>query len=549
MNEPYSSWAARNSPDDRPLAARYQSAEPIVLRGSKVYPMYTEQVGPEPTTVTITLLSAAPPAGLRGLGMGLSVVDGYVGLNGRRLAGVDVWSDALVGGISFDIIGTAPVTLVTLTPVWVDGFGEQKSWVGNYGIVIENAPDGRMILWCSIGEGPANFANLVVEVTTSPAAPQAQPQPAVDAQHTHPLRSMPNLPANPAGGHPAATSNNAHQPTMRSAQSNPGGAAQPSADSAPFGAPQPPPADVRSLPTPQAGGAPAPSGNQYSPPNPQASSPQPPSNPQAATQPNAHADAQPPLPSAHAGAQQRPLNPQGAAQQPPPNSQAAAQPANSPAQPPNSHTGVRQPPLNPPAGAPPPPNSHPGAQPPPPNSHASAPPNPHSGVHQPPPNPRAGTHRPHESPHVGAHPPTPHLGSDAQYGPGVQSAPTRPMQTEPPTEEEPPPDTSYRTALYDLGVAMYGRGEEDQACGLWAQAADAGHAGAAYDLGVVRFRRGDLDDAERWWRTAADRREPRAMAGLAELLDRQGNYAEARVWRACADEERVTKSDQSVSSG
>lgn len=140
----------------------------------------------------------------------------------------------------------------------------------------------------------------------------------------------------------------------------------------------------------------------------------------------------------------------------------------------------------------------------------------------------------------------PHLGSDAQYGPGVQSAPTRPMQTKPPAEETPEPDHSYRTALYDLGVAMYGRGEEDQACGLWAQAADAGHPGAAYDLGVVRFRRGDLADAERWWRTAADRREPRAMAGLAELLDRQGNYAEARVWRACADEERVTKADQSV---
>ncbi|WP_433655309.1 tetratricopeptide repeat protein [Nocardia sp. CA-128927] len=397
MNEPYSSWAARNSPDDRPLAARYQSAAPIVLRGSKVYPMYTEQVGPQPTTVTVTLLSAAPPAGLRGLGMGLSVVDGYVGLNGRRLAGVDVWSDALVGGISFDIIGTAPGTLVTLTPVWVDSFGEQKSWVGNYGIVIDSTPDGRIILWCSIGEGPANFANLVVEVQTAPATVPPEPQPALDAQHTHPLRSMPNLPTNPSGAYPSTTPNSAPHPTMQSAQTNPGGFAQPSPNAANSAAAQPPP--------------------------------------------NPHADAQPG--------------------------------------------------------------------------------------------------------------PTPHLGSDAQYGPGVQSAPTRPIQAKPPVEEDPVPeeDTSYRTALYDLGVAMYGRGEEDQACGLWAQAADAGHPGAAYDLGVVRFRRGDLANAERWWRTAADRREPRAMAGLAELLDRQGNYAEARVWRACADEERVTNADQSVGSG
>ncbi|MFE9576946.1 hypothetical protein ACFYO1_11225 [Nocardia sp. NPDC006044] len=596
MNEPYSSWAARNSPDDRPLAARYQSAEPIVLRGSKVYPMYTEQVGPEPTTVTITLLSAAPPAGLRGLGMGLSVVDGYVGLNGRRLAGVDVWSDALVGGISFDIIGTAPVTLVTLTPVWVDGFGEQKSWVGNYGIVIESAPDGRMILWCSIGEGPANFANLVVEVTTSPAARPAQPHPEPDAQHTHPLRSMPNLPTNPAGGYPSA--NNAHQPITQPAQSN-SGASGP--DSAPFGAPQPPPAGIQSLPAPQADGQPAGahSSSRYSPPDPQANSPQSLPDSQAATQPNAHEPAQPPLPNA--GAPERPLSPQAArpvnsGAVPPRNAHNGVQQpsSNSPAgaQPPHSHSGVQSPPPNAPTTAPQPsahphaaapqPPAHPHAatpqppatphaatpQPPaaapqpPANSHPTAPqsanphtgapqppPNVHSGVHQPPPNPHADVHRSHEGPHAGTHPPTPHLGSDAHYGPGVQSAPTRPMQTKPPAEEEPPPDTSYRTALYDLGVAMYGRGEEDQACGLWAQAADAGHAGAAYDLGVVRFRRGDLDDAERWWRTAADRREPRAMAGLAELLDRQGNYAEARVWRACADEERVPKSDQSVSSG
>ncbi|GAA5079149.1 tetratricopeptide repeat protein [Nocardia iowensis] len=397
MNEPYSSWAARNSPEDLPLAARYQSADPIVLRGSKVYPMYTEQVGPAPTAVTVTLLSAAPPTGLRGLGMGLSVVDGYVALNGRRLAGVDVWSDALVGGISFDIIGTAPGTLVTLTPVWVDSFGEQKSWVGNYGIVIENTPDGRIVLWCSIGEGPANFANLVVEVRTAPVKQHAQPvpRPALET----PLRSAPNLPTDPSGAYPSATQNSAHPPTMQSAQTNPGYA--PSA--------QPVPLDAYSR----------------------------------VTQPHPAPVADPP-----------------------------AQPG-----------------------------------------------------------------------------PTPYLGSDAQYGPGVQSAPTRPMvQPATQTDEEPAPDASYRTALYDLGVAMYSRGEEDQACGLWAQAADAGHAGAAYDLGVVHFRRGDLVDAERWWRAAADRREPRAMAGLAELLDRQGNYAEARVWRACADEERSTNADQSVGS-
>ncbi|MCC3330769.1 hypothetical protein [Nocardia abscessus] len=175
MNERYSSWAARNTPEELPLAARYQSADPIVWHGSMVYPMYTEQVGPAPTTVTLTMISAAPPAGLRGLGMGLSVVDGYLDLHGRSLAGVDAWSDALAAGVSFDVTPTAAATLVTLTPVWVDEFGTQKSWAGNYGIVVEHRPNGRVVLWCSIGEGPPNFANLVVEISTAASAVAAEP--------------------------------------------------------------------------------------------------------------------------------------------------------------------------------------------------------------------------------------------------------------------------------------------------------------------------------------------------------------------------------------
>ncbi|MFI9405083.1 tetratricopeptide repeat protein [Nocardia sp. NPDC052316] len=542
MNEPYSSWAARNSPDDRPLAARYQSAEPIVLRGSKVYPMYTEQVGPDPTAVTVTLLSAAPPAGLRGLGMGLSVVDGYVGLNGRRLNGVDVWSDALVGGITFDIIGTAPSTLVTLTPVWVDGFGEQKSWVGNYGIVVENTPDGRVVLWCSIGEGPANFANLVVEVQTAPAVPH----PAVDAQPTHPMRP-PNLPSASTGVHPSAaqdvlpTQPNPggvnHPPTTQPAQHNPSGSfptnthpptTQPAEHnpSGSFPTNTHPPAAQPAEHNPSGG----------FPPNTQPPATQPTQqNPSGGFPANAH-------PPATQPAQHNPSGGFPANAHPP-----ATQPADHNPNggfPPNTYPPAAQPADHNPNGGFPP-NTHPPATQPaqhnPGNGLAantpSAPSPAYSGVAQPP-NPHADTQSA----------PTPPLGSDAQYGPGVQSAPTRPMRSGPPADETPAPDegASYRTALYDLGVAMYSRGEEDQACGLWTQAADAGHAGAAYDLGVVHFRRGDLADAHRWWREAAERREPRAMAGLAELLDRQGDYAEARAWRARADEERLSNADQSV---
>ncbi|WP_225728070.1 MULTISPECIES: tetratricopeptide repeat protein [unclassified Nocardia] len=299
MNGPYSQWDARNSSEHLTLAAHYRSADPIRWNGSMVYPMYTEQIAGDPALVTLTLLSAAPPLGVRGLGIGMSMVDAYVGLDGRRLGGVDVWSDALATGITFELVPTEPSAMFTLTPVWVDADGTQQSWTGNYGILVEPTPSGSLVLWCSVGAGPANFANLVVELSTGKGEYEVGAD--TDA-HTHP------------------------QPVV--------------------------------------------------------------------------------------------------------------------------------------------------------------------------------------------------------------------------TVDDEPADPGYRSALYDLGVAMYSRGEEEHACGLWAQAAEAGHAGAAYDLGVVRFRRGDLAAAEHWWRTAADRRESRAMSGLAELLDRQGNHAEARVWRACAAEERST--DQPV---
>jgi hypothetical protein len=206
VNERYSSWAARNTPEELPLAARYQSADPIRWHGSMVYPMYTEQVGPAPTTVTLTMISAAPPAGLRGLGMGLSVVDGYLDLHGRSLAGVDAWSDALAAGVSFDVTPAAPVTLVTLTPVWVNEFGTQKSWAGNYGIVVEHRPNGRVVLWCSIGEGPPNFANLVVEVSTAPTPVAPEPPATATPATTSIGTSSPaSLPASSVGPPTAPT--------------------------------------------------------------------------------------------------------------------------------------------------------------------------------------------------------------------------------------------------------------------------------------------------------------------------------------------------------
>ncbi|WP_216901612.1 tetratricopeptide repeat protein [Nocardia alni] len=267
MTGPYMYDTSLERNGARQLAERYDGAAAIEWDGHTVHPMYSAPLGADPTVLTLTLLRAAPPAGLLGLGVGVSVLSGHVALEGRRIRGVDVWTDALSGGVEVEVCGAGPDAGFTITPVWMTGDGATVSWSGNYGVVIERSPSGRTLLRCSTGVGVPDFGELVVEMGVS---------------------------------------------VIETDQSR------------------------------------------------------------------------------------------------------------------------------------------------------------------------------------------------------------------------------YRGALYDLGVAMHGRGDIDQACTLWTQAADFGHLGAAYDLGVVCFRQGDLIEAERWWRTAADHGDIRAMAGLAEVLDRQGNSQEARVWRAFA---------------
>ncbi|WP_433590237.1 tetratricopeptide repeat protein [Nocardia sp. CA-145437] len=251
------------------LADRYASADPVTWNGAQVYPLHSETLGDSPATVRLTLRTAVARAGVRSLGIGLAVDRGNVLLGGRQIRGVDVWSDAMDGGIDLEVCPTDADAAITVTPVWVDDSGATVSWVGNYGMLITREP-AMTVLHCSTGVGPPDFGELVVELATTRRPPR------------------PDLPA------------------------------------------------------------------------------------------------------------------------------------------------------------------------------------------------EAGR---------------------------------------------------YQNALYELGVGMQSRGDEEQACQLWAQAAEFGHVGAAYDLGVVRYRRGDYPEAEQWWRLAATHGDSRAMAGLAELLSRRGGPGEAQAWR------------------
>ncbi|RMI33329.1 tetratricopeptide repeat protein [Nocardia stercoris] len=267
MTGPYPHTHGRDDPSAPPLSELYLSPDPVDWHGTPVHPMFFRELGTESATVTLTLRTVVPPPGLRGVGIGLAVSGGHVEFEGRVLRGVDVWADAMTGGVQLALCPDDTEAAFSLTPVWMSADGTVTSWSGNYGMVIEHDPRGIVVLHCSVGVGAVEFSELVVELATAPPSPEAE---------------------------------------------------------------------------------------------------------------------------------------------------------------------------------------------------------------------------------------------------------------------------RYRRALYELAVAMHGRGDVEQACQLWRQAAGFGHAGAAYDLGVVRFRLGEHAEAERWWRAAAGHGDARAMAGLAEVLDRRGNAGEARAWRASA---------------
>ncbi|MBC7304803.1 MAG: hypothetical protein H5T78_28135, partial [Nocardia sp.] len=167
MNDP----GAQRPGEQVPLDQRYEGADPIDWCGAEVYPMYTEALPVGTTAVRLRALSVMAPAEVSGLGLGLTVHDGHVNLDGRSLAGVDIWYEALADGIDISVTADAPDALFTLTPVWVAGSGTHQSWTGNYGMVVDLLPDGASTLWCSTGPGTPDFNELVVELTTGPTEP------------------------------------------------------------------------------------------------------------------------------------------------------------------------------------------------------------------------------------------------------------------------------------------------------------------------------------------------------------------------------------------
>lgn len=466
-----SGGTSENRWDETPLAERYRSADPIEWQGTPVYPMYVEQLPGTTAKLTMVLLSAAPATDLRGFGMGLSTIDGYIGFGHRYLTGVDVWQDALERGTTLELTATTRDALFTLTPVWMVEDGRPCSWTGNYGIVVERSEPGRTVLWCSMGEGPPNFTDLVVEVRTVATAAQTMAQsPAiafpVDADDT----PGPGFEHRGARGPIPVIS----VPPDRRAAAEPDSTADAHIES--------PVADTRlgvsddlddclAITTPL----------DYDP---------------------RELDARPlGLDTARLVDRAPHHRIDGAYR---------------------SGGAVRHD-----NGEDPHHDTSPFSDGAPDRDESTDPPITDEARNTP-----TGFESISASTSAAPAPtePTPMPDSDQDEDPS-QASPT--------VGARQPADPAYRRALYGLGVAMYGLGDDERARMLWSRAASVGHAGAAYDLGVLHIRRGEPAEAEHWWRIASNRRVVRAMTDLAELLEHRGKYGEARLWRTQAAAEHA----------
>ncbi|WP_327150937.1 hypothetical protein [Nocardia sp. NBC_01329] len=503
-----SAGAAVNPFEDEPtLADRYRSAEPIDWEGTAVHPLYSEQLPTAATALTVTLLSATPPAGLAGVGIGLSMVDGYIGIDRRRLTGVDIWRDALERGITFDLSATAPGALFALTPVWANAAGEPRSWSGNYGIVVEHTDSGRTVLWCSMGEGPPHFADLVVEVRST----SLDPHPQLFAPGTGVVPSV-------------------SVPTIRP---DPVRAAITPVPLDPFAAGVGVP-DRYGAQTLEFGGDPA------------VDSAEPEGYPCSLADlvlRSRHAEGSDLL-AGPLDAVDDVLDYSSLFDEPMPDHPGDLEysgPATLLTGPDQWYTRTLEEVADrDPAG-------------------------PHGWAFSPDQTGLVPVISGEDLPDYG---PEPYRAPLTDGGPSVFPLPavcfaaSQTARSEPESEFirtgelstadtvadgslSPLPAADSGAAaetpdrLYGLGAAWHASGDDEQAARLWAEAAHAGHLGATYDLGELYYRHDELDAAERWWRVAAGRRQIRAMASLADLLEQRGAVPEARMWRTQAIAEEV----------
>ena len=102
-------------------------------------------------------------------GLALKANGGVLVTNGVEAAQMRLWRDAAPTTVSMRVKRQpGKVATLKLWNIWrgsVGGVDVTQAWLGNAGMRIERAVDGKeLLLRCSDGEGPVDFGNLVARL-------------------------------------------------------------------------------------------------------------------------------------------------------------------------------------------------------------------------------------------------------------------------------------------------------------------------------------------------------------------------------------------------
>jgi hypothetical protein len=146
------------------LAEQFQAAQgaPVEVDGQLAHMMYELP----PVTAPVRLRITLTPRGERPQGLRLKARDGQVVVNDQGLEDVVLWSDSAPPEVeaTLEPAGGKPMT-VRVWNTWRDQQGAMQAWIGDAGMVVEEAGDGRVTLRCSDGFERPSFDDLVAELT------------------------------------------------------------------------------------------------------------------------------------------------------------------------------------------------------------------------------------------------------------------------------------------------------------------------------------------------------------------------------------------------
>lgn len=107
-----------------------------------------------------------PPQLVRPQALRVKSRRGTIGVNGESLTDVVLWSDSAPASLEILAEPKSPggSLNVRVWNAWRDEEGTMQAWIGNAGIVVEEAGPGTVMLRCSDGFDEPTFDDLIAKV-------------------------------------------------------------------------------------------------------------------------------------------------------------------------------------------------------------------------------------------------------------------------------------------------------------------------------------------------------------------------------------------------